>query len=82
MATTPSRNAIAVVVEPQPYGDVTLMPCGATGRAEAELARAMATAITDTGPSSGSEALRILRRTFPDSPLAVRVAALDAMMRR
>ena len=33
-------------------------------------------------PTSGAEALRQLRAAFPDSPLALRVAALSALIRR
>jgi hypothetical protein len=33
-------------------------------------------------PGSGAEALRHLRDAFPDSPLALRVAALATLMRR
>lgn len=77
-----ARSTVAVVVEPEPYGDVTLVPSGATGRPEAELARAMAAAVVTASPSSGTEALEMLRRIFPNSPLALRVAALDATMRR
>ena len=33
-------------------------------------------------PASGAEALRHLRDAFPDSPLALRVAALSTLMRR
>jgi hypothetical protein len=33
-------------------------------------------------PASGAEALRHLRVAFPDSPLALRVAALSTLMRR
>jgi hypothetical protein len=46
------------------------------------MARSMAAALLDAGPASGAEALSILRHIFPDSPLTVRVAALDAIMRR
>jgi hypothetical protein len=70
------------IVEPDPFGDVTLAPAAVTGRSESELARSMAYALLDAGPSTGTEALGLLRRLFPDSPLTVRVAALDAMMRR
>src|SRR5437763_283754 len=38
--------------------------------------------IAEIRPESGSEALRELRAAFPDSPLALRVAALDALLRR
>ena len=33
-------------------------------------------------PASGAEALRHLRAAFPDTPLALRVAALSTLMRR
>ena len=33
-------------------------------------------------PASGAEALRHLRAAFPDSPLALRVAALSTLLRR
>jgi hypothetical protein len=33
-------------------------------------------------PATGAEALRQLRAAFPDSPLALRVAALNTLIRR
>jgi hypothetical protein len=53
-----------------------------TGVPQAELARSMADYLLETSPDSGAEALSLLRRMFPDSPLTVRVAALAALMRR
>ena len=38
--------------------------------------------IQEIDPKSGSDALRELRRAFPDSPLTLRVNALEALMRR
>ena len=38
--------------------------------------------IKEIDPKSGSDALRELRRAFPDSPLTLRVNALEALMRR
>ena len=38
--------------------------------------------IDQHSPASGAEALRHLRAAFPDSPLALRVAALSTLMRR
>jgi hypothetical protein len=38
--------------------------------------------ISETGPKSGAEALRELRRAFPESPLTLRVAALNMLMRQ
>lgn len=78
LATKP----ILRIAEPDPFGDVTLAPAAATGRSETDLARSMADALFCAEPASGTEALSILRRLFPHSPLTVRVAALDAMMRR
>lgn len=36
----------------------------------------------DFAPESDAEALRMLRARFPESPLSLRVAALDFLMRR
>jgi hypothetical protein len=38
--------------------------------------------IKEINPPSGADALRELRRAFPDSPLTLRVNALEALMRR
>lgn len=73
---------IVRIAEPDPLGDVTLVPAATSGHSEAEMARSMAAALLNAGPTSGAEALGILRRIFPNSPLTVRVAALDAIMRR
>jgi len=66
---------VRLVSEPVPVGDVSLAPAAATGRSEAELAQAAA-------PQSDAEALRVLRLAFPHSPLAARLGALAAMLRR
>ena len=81
MRTAALRQTMQIM-DPAPFGDVTLAPSIVTGRSEAELARAMADALLDAQPESGAEALRHLRLVFPQSPLTVRIAALDAMMRR
>ena len=41
----------------------------------------MSRALTEAEPESPSDALRVLRRMFPTSPLTARVAALGATMR-
>lgn len=41
----------------------------------------MADALIEAEPKSHSEALKILRMMFPDSPLTTRVAALSALWR-
>ena len=42
----------------------------------------MAAWVMAYGPASDAEALRLLRDRYPDSPLSLRVAALDFLMRR
>jgi hypothetical protein len=68
--------------EALPFGDVSLAPFAMTKRTEADLASAMAEHLRDARPTSGSEALNALRRSFPNSPLTARVMALGALMRR
>jgi hypothetical protein len=81
MTTLAARKTIRIA-EPDPFGDVTLAPAFMTGQSETQLARAMAHALLQKQPSSASQALSQLRALFPQSPLTVRVAALNALMRR
>jgi hypothetical protein len=76
-----SSRHMLLVCEPDPLGDVTLVPQQLSGHSEADLARAMADAVGRAEPQSQSEALRLLRTMFPTSPLTVRVAALGTLMR-
>ncbi len=76
-----TRAAIRIT-DPDPFGEVTLVPAAITGRSETQLAREMAEALVGANPSTASQALTHLRAMFPDSPLTVRVAALNALMRR
>jgi hypothetical protein len=75
-------HPLSPVAEPPPYGDVALAPFAMTKRTEADLAEAMADHLRTAAPASGSEALRALRRAFPESPLATRVMAFASLMRR
>lgn len=77
----PTTQKMLRISEPDPFGDVTLVPRQISGHSEADLACAMAGALIEANPESHSEALQILRMMFPDSPLTVRVAALGALMR-
>jgi hypothetical protein len=70
------------IAEPEAFGDVTLAPAFMTGQSETQLARAMAHMLVEQQPSTASQALSQLRALFPGSPLPVRVAALNALMRR
>ncbi len=67
--------------EPDPNGDVTLVPQQLSGQSEAELARVMADAVAQSKPASQSEALKVLRTLFPSAPLSARVAALGTLIR-
>lgn len=80
MPAAPRRTLKAP--EPIRLGQAPPAPPGHGGSPEAELARAMAEHLLAAHPGSASEALRHLRQAFPVSPLAVRVAALAALMRR
>ena len=73
---------LSATAEALPFGDVTLAPFAMTRRSEADLARAMADHLRDAPLGTGAEALRALRRAFPDSPLTARVMALAALMRK
>jgi hypothetical protein len=42
----------------------------------------MASWVMAYAPASDAEALKLLRGRYPDSPLSLRVAALDFLMRR
>jgi hypothetical protein len=42
----------------------------------------MADRVMQFAPATDAEALKLLRSSFPDCPLSMRVAALDFLMRR
>jgi hypothetical protein len=50
-----------------------------TGHLEAETARGLVERLNAAGRQSTAEMLQELRRAFPDSPLAFRVRALEAL---
>jgi hypothetical protein len=81
MTMLASRKTVRVT-EPEAFGDVTLAPAFMTGQSETQLARTMAHVLVEKQPSSASQALSHLRALFPESPLTMRVAALNALMRR
>jgi hypothetical protein len=55
-----------------------LAPGGRDSNDEPRLIRAMIAVLTRCHPSSDAEALKFLRRSFPETPLATRIAALAA----
>ncbi len=70
------------VQPPCPLGDVTVAPAALTGRAEADMAHAMAAALAEYDVPSAAEVLGRLRRAFPLAPLGARLTALGLMMER
>jgi len=57
-----------------------MVPAALTGRAEADMARAMAAALAEFDAPSAADVLSRLRRAFPLAPLSARLAALGLMM--
>ena len=77
-----SLRRVVRVQPPVPLGDVTVVPAALSGRAETEMARAMASALTDFEVPSVVEVLARLRQAFPLAPLGARLTALGLMMER
>lgn len=77
-----SARRVIRLQPPVPLGDVTMVPPALSGRAEADLARAMAAAVDDFEMPSAADVFKRLRQAFPLTPLAARVAALGIVMER
>jgi len=69
------------VQPPVPFGEVTMVPAMLSGRPEADMARAMAAALTDFEAPTAAAVYNKLRQAFPLAPLGSRVAALGEIMR-
>jgi hypothetical protein len=74
------RRVILRVQRPIPYGDVTLVPAPLSGRSEADMARAMAAALSDIDAPTAADVHSQLRQAFPFAPLRARMAALTTLM--
>jgi hypothetical protein len=77
-----SPRRVVRVQPPVPLGDVTMVPAALSGRAEAEMARAMAATLAEFELPSAADVLGRLRQAFPPAPLSARIAALSVMMER
>jgi hypothetical protein len=77
-----ARRVTLRVQPPVPFGDVTVVPAGMSGRSEADMARAMAAAFADIEAPTAAEIYQRLRHVFPLAPLSARVAALTVVMDR
>ncbi len=77
-----ARRITSRVQPPVPFGDVTMVPAGLSGRPEADMARAMAAALADVEAPTAADVHNRLRHSFPLTPLSTRVAALGVIMER
>jgi hypothetical protein len=77
-----ARRITLRVQPPVPFGDVTMVPALISGRPEADMARAMAAALSDIEAPTAADVYGQLRRAFPSAPLSARVAALGVLMDR
>ena len=71
MTVAPVR--VQVIEEAMPFGDVPLAPAAATGRSEAELARAIA-GLRETAPTVAGIAALVRRTSRPDADTRKRAA--------
>jgi hypothetical protein len=79
---TMGAHLVIRVQPPVPLGDVTMVPAALLERPEADMARAMAEALTEFEIPSAADVLSRLRQAFPLAPLKARVAALGLLMER
>jgi hypothetical protein len=77
-----ARRITLRVQPPLPFGDVTMVPALLSRRPEAEMARAMAAALSDIEAPTAADVYNQLRQAFPLAPLRARVAALGVLMDR
>ena len=77
-----ARRVTLRIQSPIPFGDVTMVPAPISGRSEAEMARAMAAALSEIEAPSAADVYQRLRQAFPLAPLSVRVGALAALMQK
>jgi hypothetical protein len=77
-----ARRITLRVQPPVPFGDVTMVPAPLSGRPEADMARAMAAALSDIEAPTAADVYKRLRQAFPMAPLSARVAALGVLMDR
>jgi hypothetical protein len=72
----------AVAEEVLPYHESPPLAGYSRPALSADLVHTMAEQIMTFHPASDAEALKLLRASFPSSPLSMRVAALDFLNRK
>jgi hypothetical protein len=70
------------VQPPAPLGEVTVAPAALTGRAEADMVRAMTAALADVEAANVADKSNRWRQDFPLAPPGAGRTALGAMMER
>ena len=64
-----ARRITLRVQPPIPFGEFTMVPAPLSGRPEAEMARAMAAALSDIEAPTAADVYNRLRQAFPMAPL-------------
>jgi hypothetical protein len=77
-----ARRITLRVQPPVPFGEFTMVPAPLSGQPEADMARAMAAALSDIEAPTAADVYNRLRQAFPLAPLTARVAALGVLMDR
>ena len=77
-----ARRITLRVEPPMPFGEFTMVPAPLSARPEADMARAMAAALSDIEAPTAADVYNRLRQAFPLAPLTARVAALGVLMDR
>jgi hypothetical protein len=77
-----ARRITLRVKPPTPLGDVAMVPAPLSGRSEAEMARAMAAALSEDEGATAADVYSRVRQAFPFAPLSARIAALAMLMDR
>jgi len=76
------RRVTLRVQPPAPFGEVTLVPALLSGRAEADMARAMASSRPDIEMPTAADVLNRLQQAVSRAPLTAPFAVLAATMYR
>jgi hypothetical protein len=70
------------VQPPAPLGEVTVAPAALTGRAEADMARAITAVLADVAAPNAAALSNRWRQAFPLAPSGAGMTALGMMMER
>jgi hypothetical protein len=77
-----ARRITLRVEQPDPFGEVTMVPSILSGQPDMDMARAMAAEFAAGDAPSAAHIHNRLRQPHPPAPLSARVAALGILMKR